>query len=91
MKTKLSYLLVALALLAGLNLPLATLHAQVGYAFTPELKLRLDVFNLFNRQTDDITYHYTSRLQAEPPQGVDDIHLHPGEPRSFRVSLAYRF
>ena len=65
--------------------------AQVGYGFTPELKLRLDVFNLFNRQTDDITYHYTSRLQAEPPQGVDDIHLHPGEPRSFRVSLAYRF
>jgi outer membrane receptor protein involved in Fe transport len=65
--------------------------AQVGYQFTPSLKLRLDVFNLFNQNTNDITYYYTSRLPGEPGQGVADTHVHPGEPRSFRVSLSYRF
>ena len=69
----------------------ALFDAQVGYAFTRNLKLRLDGFDLFNRQTNDITYYYTSRLQGEPPQGVGDTHVHPGEPRSYRVSLAYRF
>ncbi len=65
--------------------------AQLGYALARGLQLRLDVFNLFNAQTNDISYYYTSRLPGEPPQGVDDRHLHPGEPRSFRVSLSYRF
>ena len=65
--------------------------AQVGYHFTPNLKLRLDVFNLFNQQTNDITYRYDSRLTGEAVEGVTDNHIHPGEPRSFRVSLSYRF
>jgi outer membrane receptor protein involved in Fe transport len=64
---------------------------QVGYAIAPRLQLRLDVFNLFNAQTNDITYYYTSRLPNEPAEGVDDVHFHPGEPRSFRVTLTYRF
>ena len=64
---------------------------QVGYAITPRLQLRLDIFNLFNVETNDITYYYTSRLPSEPAEGVDDVHLHPGEPRSFRVTLTYRF
>ena len=65
--------------------------AQVGYELARNLLLRLDVFNLFNTETNDISYYYTSRLPGEPPQGVDDRHVHPGEPRSFRVSLSYRF
>jgi hypothetical protein len=66
------------------------LDAQVGYALAPGLQLRLDVFSLFNARTDDISYYYASRLPGEPPQGVEDRHLHPGEPRSVRVSLTYR-
>ena len=62
-----------------------------GYALARALQLRLDVFNLFNAQTNDISYYYTSRLPGEPAQGVEDRHLHPGELRSFRVSLSYRF
>jgi len=65
--------------------------AQVGYELAPGLQLRLDVFNLFNADTWDISYYYTSRLPGEPAAGVDDRHVHPGEPRSFRVSLSYRF
>ncbi len=71
--------------------PQTVFDAQVGYQFTPNLRLRLDVFNLFDQQTNDITYYYTSRLKGEPAEGVDDSHIHPGEPRSFRVSLSYRF
>ena len=33
----------------------------------------------------------TSRLPGEPPAGVADTHVHPGEKRSFRLSLSYAF
>ncbi len=71
--------------------PQTLVDAQLGYLLTPQLRLRLDVFNLFNQNTNDITYYYTSRLPGEPPEGVSDTHVHPGESRSFRVSLSYRF
>jgi len=71
--------------------PQSVVDAQVGYLFTPALKLRLDVFNVFNAQTNDISYYYVSRLPGEPAAGVADTHIKPGEPRSFRVSLSYRF
>jgi outer membrane receptor protein involved in Fe transport len=65
--------------------------AQVGYEIAPRTKLRLDVFNLFNAQTSDIAYYYASRLPGEPAEGVNDVHFHPGEKRSFRLSLSYTF
>ena len=64
---------------------------QIGYEIARNTKLRLDVFNLFNAKTNDITYYYESRLPGEPAEGVADRHFHPGEKRSFRVSLSYRF
>ena len=64
---------------------------QIAYEILPRLRLRLDVFNLFDAKTSDIAYFYTSRLPGEPAEGVDDVHFHPGEPRSFRLSLSYRF
>ena len=64
---------------------------QMGYELARDLRLRLDVFNLFNAKTYDISYYYESRLPGEPPEGVADRHVHPGEPRSFRVSLNYSF
>jgi hypothetical protein len=65
--------------------------AQVGYELAPNLRLRLDVFNLFDAKTNDISYYYPSRLPGEPAEGVADTHVHPGEPRSFRLTLSYRF
>lgn len=65
--------------------------AQVGYELARNTRLRLDVFNLFNAKTNDITYYYDLRLPGEPAAGVADTHFHPGEMRSFRVSLPYRF
>ena len=53
--------------------------------------MTIDVFNLFNRKGSDIDYAYASRLTGEPADGVNDIHFHPVEPRSVRVSLIANF
>jgi len=64
---------------------------RVGYAITNDAKLTLDVFNLFDKQASDIDYYYASRLRGEPVDGVNDIHFHPVEPRSARITLSVRF
>ncbi|MEJ0024020.1 MAG: TonB-dependent receptor [Alphaproteobacteria bacterium] len=53
--------------------------------------IALEGLNLLDSKDEDITYFYTSRLAGEPPEGVDDYHVHPIEPRSFRVQLRARF
>jgi outer membrane receptor protein involved in Fe transport len=66
-------------------------YARVGYKLSRDLKLSLDVFNLFNRQASDIDYAYSSRLQGEPAEGVSGLHSHPAEPRSVRVTLSLAY
>ena len=66
-------------------------YLRVGYKFTPQTKVAVDVFNLFNRRASDIDYYYASRLAGEPLAGVDDVHFHPVEPRSLRVTLTANF
>ncbi|MGE3065584.1 MAG: TonB-dependent receptor [Hyphomicrobiaceae bacterium] len=64
--------------------------ARLGYRFADGLSLRLDAFNLFDQKASQIDYFYASRLPGEPG-AVDDIHFHPLEPRSVRVSLTKRW
>jgi len=66
-------------------------YVRVGYKLTPDVKLALDVFNLFDRRASDIDYFYASRLAGEPAGGADDIHFHPVEPRSVRLTLSASF
>ena len=66
-------------------------YARVGYKINPSTRLTLDVFNLFDRQASDIDYFYQSRLRGEPAGGVADIHFHPVEARSLRLTLAHSF
>ena len=66
-------------------------NARVGYAFDKRVRLQMDVFNLFNRQDHDIDYFYASRLPGEAAAGVNDVHFHPVEPRSVRLSLIANF
>lgn len=51
----------------------------------------LEVFNLLDREASDIEYFYESRLPGEPADGIGDVHLHPAEPRSFRLALTRSF
>jgi hypothetical protein len=64
-------------------------NARVGYAFARRARIALDALNLFNRKDNDIDYFYTSRLQGEAPAGVGDLHFHPVEPRSLRLTVSF--
>ena len=69
----------------------ALTNARLGYTITPKLRVWLDVFNLFDKQADDISYYYVSRLPGEAAEGVADTHFHPVESRALRVSLSAQF
>jgi len=56
-----------------------------------DVTVSLDVFNLTNRKNNDIQYAYTSRLSGEPMAGVNDHHVHPAEPRTFRLGARVQY
>ena len=65
-------------------------NLRVGYKIDPKWRVHMDVFNLFDRADDDITYFYESQLQGEAAP-VEDRHFHPVEPRTFRLTLTGHF
>lgn len=69
----------------------ATMNAHAGYKISPRIRVELAAFNLTNRRASAIDYYYTSRLPGEPAAGVNDIHFHPIESRSFRFSVVATF
>ena len=69
----------------------ATLNGRIGYKVNPKVSINLEGYNLTNRKDSAIDYFYTSRLPGEPDSGVDDIHFHPIESRSFRLNLTANF
>lgn len=71
--------------------PSSTLvNMKLGYTLAPNLKLTVEVLNLLDRKVSDIDYYYESRLPGEAAP-VADIHTHPGEMRTLRAGLAWRF
>jgi hypothetical protein len=65
--------------------------ARASHKVDSRTQINLDILNLFDRKANDIEYYYASRLQGEPASGVNDIHFHPAEPRTFRVALVTHF
>lgn len=68
----------------------ATLNGRIGYKVSPKVKIQLEAFNLTDRKDSAIDYFYRSQLSGEGA-AVDDIHFHPIESRSFRLSLIANF
>jgi outer membrane receptor protein involved in Fe transport len=70
--------------------PSSTFNLRVSRSLSDLLgrpaELTLDVFNLFDRKVDDIQYFYESRVPGEG-SGVLDRIVHPGEPRSIRLTF----
>jgi outer membrane cobalamin receptor len=66
------------------------MNAELSYAFTPTLSVAVSLLNLLDSDDNDITYFYESQLAKESAP-VEDIHFHPVEPRSVRVSVNARF
>jgi hypothetical protein len=64
----------------------ATLNGRIGYKVDKGLRLELEAFNLGNRRASAIDYYYASQLAAEPAPR-NDVHFHPIEPRSLRLTL----
>lgn len=71
--------------------PSVTTNLRISNRVDDKIDLTLDVLNLFNRHNNDIAYFYNSRLSAEPLAGVDDLHVHPAELRSFRLTTKIKF
>ena len=68
----------------------ATLNGRIGYKLSPMVKVELEGFNLSNRKDSAIDYYYASQLKGETAP-VTDVHFHPIESRSFRVSMVINF
>lgn len=66
-----------------------SVNARLGWR-TKGWEFAVDLLNAFDHSDYDIAYAYTSRLRGEPAGGVDDIHFHPAEPRTMRISLSKR-
>ena len=71
--------------------PTALFNGRVGYAFENGISVSLDVLNLTNSKSDQITYAYVSRLPGEPAEGLIDRVFHPVEPTAVRLTIAGRF
>ncbi|MBC7502011.1 MAG: TonB-dependent receptor [Herminiimonas sp.] len=69
-----------------------TLNGRIGYKISPIMRVELEGFNLTNRRDSAIDYYYESRLANEAPGlSTADIHFHPIESRSFRLTLTANF
>lgn len=69
--------------------PSSTLNLRIARPLGRAAELTLDVFNLTDREVDDIQYFYAS----QPPgrAAAEDRHVHPAEPRSARLTLRLAF
>lgn len=65
-------------------------NLEAGYRFWQRYKVSAAVYNVFDSEDNDITYFYESQL-ANEMEPVEDIHFHPVEPRTVRVTLTASF
>ena len=63
---------------------------RTGYQVTDQLKLTLDILNLFDSNDHDIEYFYASQLPGENSP-VGDHHYHVFEPRTWRLAAEWHF
>jgi hypothetical protein len=65
-------------------------NLRVSRRLSASSTLTLDVLNLFNRRYNDIEYYYATQLVNERDP-VNDKVIHPGEPRTLRLTLRMGF
>lgn len=67
-----------------------TTNLRISRRINTNIDVSLDVLNLANRASHDISYYYASRA-ASMPASQDGIHIHPAEPRTFRLNARLRY
>ena len=65
--------------------------ADLRYAFGTGWSLGAAIFNLLDRKANAMEYFYVDRLPGEPSYGIADLHLHPLEPISARITVSKTF
>jgi outer membrane receptor protein involved in Fe transport len=65
--------------------------AEVHYAWTNGWSIGLAGYNLLDKKADAMQFFYVDRLAGEAPFGVADVHFHPLEPLSGRLTISRRF
>lgn len=65
-------------------------NLRISRQLSREMDVSVDVLNLADRRYNDISYLYVSRLRGETG-GVRDVHLHPAEPRTIRLTTRITF
>jgi hypothetical protein len=66
-------------------------NADVHYALEGGWGASLGIYNLLDKKADAMQYWYVDRLQGEPADGRADVHFHPLEPLTVRLTLSKRF
>lgn len=66
-------------------------NSDVHYALPRGWSVAASVYNIFNKKADQMQYWYVDRLPGEPSYGEADIHFHPLEPLTVRLTIAKQF
>jgi outer membrane receptor protein involved in Fe transport len=61
-------------------------NLEAGRRLGERVELRLGLYNALDSKANDIRYYYESQLPGEPAP-VADVHFHPVEPRTLRLTL----
>jgi outer membrane receptor for monomeric catechols len=65
-------------------------NLRVGCQVAKNTQVTLDALNLLDRKYNDIEYYYGTQLAGESTP-VNDKVIHPGEPRTLRLTLRQQF
>lgn len=66
------------------------INTSLAYS-TSKWTVSLELLNAFDSDAHDIDYLYASRLPGEPEGGVEDLHYHPVEPRTARLTVSVKY
>lgn len=64
-------------------------NMSLNYPFM-KIVVELNIFNILDKELNDIEYFYESRLMNEL-SSVEDYHFHPSNGREYRLTLGYNF
>ena len=70
--------------------PTTLVNLEAGSRIGRHWRISAALYNVFDSTDNDITYFYESQL-ANETEPVEDIHFHPVEPRTVRVTLRTSF
>jgi hypothetical protein len=66
-------------------------NCDVHYAVGSGWSTWLGVYNILNSKANSMEYWYVDRVRGQPATGVADVHVHPLEPATIRLTIAKDF